>query len=100
MSKPTTYEEALADYEASLPPGTRANINAITARVEGRETAEAARLADVASRNAQAAEQRKQARAEAYRTESDPLFFQEQRGEVPAGTWLAKVEEIKAQYPA
>ena len=55
--------------------------------------------AEIQERNARAAEQRKQARAEAYRTESDPLFFQEQRGEVPAGTWLAKVEEIKAQYP-
>lgn len=48
----------------------------------------------------QAAEERTRARAEAYRTESDPLFFQEQRGEVETGTWLAKVEEIKARYPA
>lgn len=38
-------------------------------------------------------------RAAAYREESDPLFFQEQRGEVPAGTWLAKVNEIKARWP-
>lgn len=35
---------------------------------------------------------------QAYREESDPLFFKEQRGEVPAGTWLAKVAEIKARY--
>ncbi len=35
----------------------------------------------------------------AYETESDPLFFQEQRGEVPAGTWLAKVAEIQQRYP-
>lgn len=38
-------------------------------------------------------------RAEAYREESDPIFFKEQRGEVPAGTWLASVAEIKARYP-
>lgn len=38
-------------------------------------------------------------RAHAYREESDPLFFQEQRGEVPTGTWLAKVAEIKARWP-
>lgn len=38
-------------------------------------------------------------RAAAYRDESDPIFFQEQRGEVPAGTWLAKVEEIRQRYP-
>lgn len=38
-------------------------------------------------------------RRAAYTTESDPLFFKEQRGEVPAGTWQAKVDEIKARYP-
>lgn len=38
-------------------------------------------------------------RAQAYRNESDPIFFKEQRGEVPAGTWLASVAEIKARYP-
>lgn len=39
-------------------------------------------------------------RASAYREESDPLFFMEQRGEIPEGTWLAKVNEIKARWPA
>lgn len=38
-------------------------------------------------------------RAAAYKTEADPLFFQEQRGEVPAGTWAAKIAEIKSRYP-
>tara|TARA_R100000306_G_C4344717_1_gene127063 strand:+ start:578 stop:844 length:267 start_codon:yes stop_codon:yes gene_type:complete len=38
-------------------------------------------------------------RISAYREQSDPLFFQEQRGEVSAGTWKAKVEEIKAEHP-
>lgn len=38
-------------------------------------------------------------RREAYITESDPLFFKEQRQEVPVGTWLAKVNEIKARWP-
>lgn len=41
----------------------------------------------------------KSLRAEAYRLESDPLFFQEQRKSVPEGTWLAKIAEIKARYP-
>lgn len=40
-----------------------------------------------------------QLRALAYQTESDPLFFQEQRGEIPAGSWLAKVAEIKERFP-
>ena len=38
-------------------------------------------------------------REAAYKNESDPLFFKEQRKEVPEGTWLAKVAEIKARYP-
>lgn len=41
----------------------------------------------------------KQQRANAYRTESDPLFFKAQRGEVTMEEWLAKVAEIKARYP-
>lgn len=39
----------------------------------------------------------KAARAEAYRTESDPLFFKAQRGEATMEEWLAKVEEIKTR---
>ena len=39
----------------------------------------------------------KAARAEAYRTESDPLFFKAQRGEATMEEWLAKVDEIKAR---
>jgi hypothetical protein len=38
-------------------------------------------------------------RQRAYEKESDPLFFQEQRGDVPGGTWAAKVAEIKARFP-
>lgn len=38
------------------------------------------------------------ARAEAYRTEADPLFFKAQRGEATMDEWLAKVAEIKARY--
>lgn len=38
-------------------------------------------------------------RARAYREESDPVFFQEQRGEVPAGTWIALVEVIRRRFP-
>jgi hypothetical protein len=37
-------------------------------------------------------------RAEAYREESDPLFFKWQRGEATQQQWLDKVAEIKARY--
>lgn len=40
-----------------------------------------------------------QSREAAYKSESDPLFFKEQRGEVPQGTWIAKVQEIRSRYP-
>lgn len=38
-------------------------------------------------------------RRAAYQAEADELFFQEQRSEVAAGTWAAKVDEIKARFP-
>lgn len=38
-------------------------------------------------------------RADAFRREADPLFFQAQRGEATMEDWLAKVDEIRARYP-
>lgn len=35
----------------------------------------------------------------AFRAESDPLYFKEQAGEVPEGTWLAKRQEIRDRIP-
>jgi hypothetical protein len=37
-------------------------------------------------------------RAEAYRNESDPLFFKAQRNEATMEEWVAKVNEIKSRY--
>lgn len=44
-------------------------------------------------------EQQQSARAEAYKTESDPLFFKAQRGEATMEEWLSLVAEIKMRYP-
>lgn len=41
----------------------------------------------------------KQSRSAAYSSESDPLFFKAQRGEVTIAEWEAKVEEIRQRYP-
>lgn len=49
--------------------------------------------------NAEKRRQQETARAEAYRTESDPIFFMAQRGEATMADWEAKVAEIKARYP-
>jgi len=38
-------------------------------------------------------------RRNAYQSEADALFFEEQRGEVSGGTWAAKVDEIKLRFP-
>jgi hypothetical protein len=53
---------------------------------------------DSDTRDAAAAEVQSNRRS-AYQSEADALFFEEQRGEVSAGTWGAKVDEIKARYP-
>lgn len=38
-------------------------------------------------------------RRNAYMKESDPLFFQYQRGECTKTDWLNKIDEIKRRYP-
>jgi len=38
-------------------------------------------------------------RRRAYQDEADELFFQEQAGEIAAGTWAAKRAEIKERFP-
>ena len=38
-------------------------------------------------------------RRNAYQAEADTLFFEEQAGEVAAGTWAAKRAEIKLRFP-
>ena len=48
---------------------------------------------------ARAAERVQSSRRAAYEAEADPLFFEEQAGEVVDGTWAAKRAEIKVRYP-
>jgi hypothetical protein len=38
-------------------------------------------------------------REQAYKTESDPLFFKAQRGESTIQEWLDKIIEIKNRFP-
>jgi hypothetical protein len=54
---------------------------------------------ELAQQQAEYVAQAEAQRAEAYRTESDPLFFKVQRGEATMEQWLAKVAEIKVRYP-
>lgn len=41
----------------------------------------------------------KNLRKQAYQEESDPLFFEYQRGDIEKSEWLAKVQEIKDRFP-
>lgn len=54
---------------------------------------------EIADEAASKAESARRARAEAYKQESDPLFFKAERGEATREDWLAKVEEIRSRYP-
>ena len=40
----------------------------------------------------------KRARAEAYKAESDPLFFKWQAGEATEQEWLERRDEVRARY--
>lgn len=77
---------------ASVPPYVRADV-VYTVEVV------ALTQAELDNNTAAAIEAIKTRRAEAYREESDPLFFKSQRGEVSHQQWLDKVAEIKARYP-
>jgi hypothetical protein len=54
---------------------------------------------EIAQRQADMVNAVKQQRAEAYRNESDPLFFKTQRNEATTEEWIEKVNEIKTRYP-
>ena len=68
-----------------------------TAEEEAARDAEEQAWADGAA--ARAAAQVQANRRRAYQAESDHLHLEEERGEVPVGTWAAKVAEIKARIP-
>ena len=68
-----------------------------TLEEEATRDAEAAAWASEASVRAAAEVQRN--RRNAYQVEADPLFFEEQAGEVASGTWTAKRSEIKSRFP-
>ena len=54
---------------------------------------------EIAERKAELNAQADRNRINAYREESDPIFFKWQRGEATEQEWLDKIAEIKARYP-
>ena len=61
-----------------------------------RDAEEAAWTASAADRVAEKVQSNRRA---AYVEEADTLYFEEQAGEVAAGTWAAKRSEIKERFP-
>ena len=76
-------------------------VNGVNVPFTAQEEAdyEAEKIASAAAAPAMREIEIRQQRLSAYKAEADPLFFEEQRGEVPAGTHAAKVSEIKARFP-
>jgi hypothetical protein len=54
---------------------------------------------EIERRRAEAIEMIREQRADAYRTEADPLFFKAQRGEGDIEDWEAAVADIRARFP-
>jgi hypothetical protein len=77
------------------------NINGeriqFTADEEAAKDAQEQTWADGAA--ARAAKAVQNDRRNAYQQEADALYFEEQAGEVSAGTWAAKRAEIKLRFP-
>jgi hypothetical protein len=83
------YDHATEKLVAVAPYIEDNQVFTITVEAKTQEEIDA----DVAAQEAVA----KAARAEAYRAESDPLYFKAQRGEATMQEWLDKVAEIKAR---
>jgi hypothetical protein len=106
-------EPTLAEYSVyPLRPADQPNYDPATHRIEEGTPALidgvwtqvwnviALTAEEIAEQQAERAAQVEAQRADAYRNESDPLFFKSQRGEATHQEWLDKVAEIKARYPA
>lgn len=84
------------DYTLNVTESTPQKINGVWTQVW---EITAASEEEIASRVASLRVQAESQRAEAYRQESDPLFFKWHRGSATEQEWLDKVAEIKARYP-
>jgi len=83
-------------HVADLQTGVSSDVEMIAAEITTRQQEEQAWAAGA---NARVATQVQANRRAAYEAESDHLFFEEQAGEVAAGTWAAKRAEIKQRFP-
>jgi len=83
------YTKNLTETSPSLVDGEWTQVWSVTDASEE----------EIAQRQTNIVNNIKEQRADAYRNESDPLFFKAQRNEATMEEWLAKVAEIKLRYP-
>ena len=83
-------------HVADLQTGVSSDVEMTEAEVTVKQQEEQAWADGAASR---AAAEVQSNRRRAYQAESDHLHLEEERGEVPVGTWAAKVAEIKERFP-
>lgn len=83
-----TIKAPIVNYKQNLVEGTPINVDGVwkqTWVVSDKSSEEISLLNE-------------QYRKEAYRNESDPLFFKWQRNEIDKQVWLDKVTEIKQRF--
>lgn len=81
-------EKPSATYKQNLAEGTPVNENGVWKQVWIVTDKSVEEISAIQEAN----------KKEAYREESDPLFFKWQRGEVTQQEWLNKVNEIKQRW--
>jgi|APGre2960657404_1045060.scaffolds.fasta_scaffold06790_4 hypothetical protein len=86
--KVTQIEKPVITYKQNLIEGTPVNENGAWKQTWAITDKPLTEIEEIQTNN----------KAEAYRTESDPIFFKWQRGEATQQEWLDKVAEIKLRW--
>jgi hypothetical protein len=86
--KVTQIEKPVITYKQNLIEGTPVNENGVWKQTWTITDKDSTEIEEIQTNS----------KAEAYRTESDPIFFKWQRGEATQQEWLDKVAEIKLRW--
>ena len=97
MDIPLILSEKYAGAEWALDGEEYAGLTWLSETPKPTEQALTALWPEVQSEVAYA--QVEQARAQAYRDTSDPIFFEYQRGDKTVAEWLAAVQAVKTAHP-
>lgn len=96
MERVAKVDRPNVDHTKNINEGSPQQINGVWTQVW--EVTDAS-PEKITQRLEQMKAQAESQRAEAYRTESDPIFFKWQRGSATEQEWLDAVAAIKQRYP-